>query len=281
MDKFGLLLFLASITFHTGLLFGIYRLLRLLTSHTEDKDLWNAANWLVSALQAIFATGIGLVSVSLSGTDMLYIRLPFLKPFAWFSLGYWIYDLVCLFLLVTHEKQQKEEAEQKVRPPGSPNGRSWRGCFSLLRNILSFVRWWPGIVFHHLVIATFLVIGILTTSRVRGDSIVGYSLLMELSSIFVALRSALGKLSLKESPWYLAVSIAMIGTFFLCRILLMPAVVHLYCSQLGVGYLNAVLSLPFKCKLGTSSFYLLNLYWFSLMIRGAVKVYKKKVLKIE
>jgi len=95
------------------------------------------------------------------------------------------------------------------------------------------------------------------------------------------LRSALGKLSLKKSGVYLAVSILMILTFLVCRILLIPAVIHLYCSQLGVGYLNAVLSLPFKCKLGTSSFYLLNLYWFSLMIKGAVKVYRKKVLKVE
>jgi vancomycin permeability regulator SanA len=84
------------------------------------------------------------------------------------------------------------------------------------------------------------------------------------------------KLSLKQSPLYLAISITMLVTFFVCRILLMPAVIHLYCAQLGVGYLNAVLGLPLKCKLGTSSFYALNLYWFSLMIRGAVRVYQKR-----
>ncbi len=61
-------------------------------------------------------------------------------------------------------------------------------AFLLLKHVVNFVRWWPGIVFHHLAIATFLVMGILATNRVRGDSIVGYSLLMELSSIFVALR---------------------------------------------------------------------------------------------
>jgi TLC domain len=85
------------------------------------------------------------------------------------------------------------------------------------------------------------------------------------------------KLSLKQSPLYLVISITMLVTFFACRILLMPAVIHLYCVQLGVGYLNAVLRLPLKCKLGTSSFYALNLYWFSLMIRGAVRVYRKKM----
>jgi hypothetical protein len=287
---------------------------------------------------------------------MLHIRLPFLQPFAWFSLGYWLYDLVCLFVLVTLEQMKEDDlcrsegptpgpgGEGKVRPdagpplgpvgpspvvPGKEEGEMGRGegspcvpwvhkreigsgegtpvpgegsppgpgectppgpgegtppgpgegppsvpgegttpvpgegtppipgkgtplgpgegtplgpgegtppgpeegtppstgegtlhgpgewtppgpggekkevrlpegpvevkrrgafAFLLLKHVVNFVRWWPGIVFHHLAIATFLVMGILATNRVRGDSIVGYSLLMELSSIFVALR---------------------------------------------------------------------------------------------
>jgi hypothetical protein len=152
------------------------------------QDLWSAANWLVSAGQAVFATGVGLFSISLTGTEMLHIQLPFLKPFAWFSLGYWLYDLVCLFVLVTLEERDKAKVNKQDTEVSSSSGQ-WKGRLSRLgRNIVSFVRWWPGIVFHHLGIATFLVIGILTTARVRGDSIIGYSLLMELSSIFVALR---------------------------------------------------------------------------------------------
>lgn len=273
MEIFGVLLFLFSLIFHTSLLVSLYHVLRAWTRSTQDKELWSAANWFVSALQATFATGVGLVGISRSGTDMLHIRLPFLRPFAWFSLGYWLYDLVCLFILVTGEQELEERRRRRknhaaVQPPRR----------SLPRSIVSFVCWWPGIVFHHLGIMAFLVIGILTTSRVQGDSIIGYSLLMELSSVFVALRSAIMKLSWKESRLYLVVSIIMLVTFFLCRILLMPVVIHLYCRQLGLGYLTAVLALPLKCKIGTSSFYALNLYWFSLMVKGAVKVYRKKAI---
>ena len=139
---------------------------------------------MVSALQATFATGVGLVAVHLAGTDLLHIRLPFLRPFAWFSLGYWLYDLVCLFVLITRERQEAELKKHAAN--GDEVGGRRRA--SLLRNVVNFVRWWPGIVFHHLGIATVLIIGILPTTRVRGDSIIGYSLLMELSSIFVALR---------------------------------------------------------------------------------------------
>jgi hypothetical protein len=168
------------------------------------QDLWSAANWLVSALQATFATGVGLVGISRSGTDMLHIRLAFLRPFAWFSLGYWLYDLVCLFILVTREqldedlkKKNNNAAKAALISNSGGDNTSQKQSFSssglppliaLPRSIVRFVCWWPGIVFHHLGIVSFLVVGILTTTRVQGDSIIGYSLLMELSSIFVALR---------------------------------------------------------------------------------------------
>jgi len=60
-------------------------------------------------------------------------------------------------------------------------------------------------------------------------------------------------------------------TFFLARILLVPAVIFLYSSQIGALPLQGFLSIPLKCQLGTLAFYLLNSYWFFLMLRGCVK----------
>lgn len=124
---------------------------------------------MVSILQAGLATLVGVAAVLSTNNDILDTRIPFLKPYAWFNLGYWIYDLVCLFVLVT-----RDEGEQ---------GKG------LVANIVRFVQWWPGIVFHHVAIIVFLTMGILYTSRVRGDGIVGFALIMELSSIFVAFRN--------------------------------------------------------------------------------------------
>jgi len=261
MEIFGALLFCFSVAFHTSLLLaGKHLLDHKFSAFTSSKNLWSAANWLVSIIQALLATSVGLIAVNLTNSDVLYTRVQFLKPYAWFSLGYWTYDLVCLFILVTQEAKNSG---------------------GLLRKMLNFVQWWPGIVFHHLGIIVFLYLGIIETSRVRGDGIIGFSLLMELSSIFVALRSLLGKLELKASLMYLLVSLSMVFTFFLCRILLLPYVVMLYCRQAELGLLQGVLALPTSCKVGTLSFYTLNMYWFSLMLKGCVKAVRRKGLKDE
>lgn len=132
------------------------------------QSLWSAANWSVSFLQATLATLVGFSAVLYTRSDILHTQLSFLKPYAWFSIGYWFYDLICLYVIVSMERKDTS-----------------RG---LITNIINFIQWWPGIVFHHIGILVFLSLGILYTSRVRGDGIVGFSLLMELSSIFVALR---------------------------------------------------------------------------------------------
>jgi len=265
MEIFGALLFCFSVAFHTSLLLaGKHLLDHRFSAFTSSKNLWSAANWLVSIIQALLATSVGLIAVNLTNSDVLYTRVQFFKPYAWFSLGYWTYDLVCLFILVSQEAENS-------------GGRNT----GLLRKMVNFVHWWPGIVFHHLGIIVFLYLGIIETSRVRGDGIIGFSLLMELSSIFVALRSLLGKLELKATLMYLVVSLSMVFTFFLCRILLLPYVVMLYCRQAELGLIQGVLALPTSCKVGTLSFYTLNMYWFSLMLKGCVKAVRRKDLKDE
>ena len=105
----------------------------------------------------------------------------------------------------------------------------------------------------------------------RGDGIVGMSLICEFSSIFVAWRSALSRLGFKQSKVYWFVGVTMIVIFFLVRILLLPTTVYLYCSQLGLSLYQGIMGLPKVCKVGTSIMYGLNLYWFSLMIIGLKK----------
>lgn len=256
----GIVIFGSSILLHSALLFISKHVLQnKFTSITNNQSLWSAANWSVSFLQATLATLVGFSAVLYTRSDILHTQLSFLKPYAWFSIGYWFYDLVCLYVIVSMERKDTS-----------------RG---LITNIINFIQWWPGIVFHHIGILVFLSLGILYTSRVRGDGIVGFSLLMELSSIFVALRSLLAKLELKSTKLYLQVSIIMVITFFFSRIFLLPYVVHLYCSQSNLGLLEGINSLPILCKLGTFSFYSLNLYWFYLMLKGCVKAIKNGGIK--
>lgn len=261
MEYLGLILCVGSVWFHTGLLvISKIFLKRKFSSVPNNQILWNAANWLVSALQAVLATLVGLWVVLYARLDVIDTNIQFLKPYAWFNLGYWLYDLVCMYILVT-----------------LPQGKTWPSSI----NLMYFIQWWPGIVFHHIGIIAVLLFGIIFTGRVRGDGVVGLALLMELSSIFVALRSFLAKLELKRTRAYLIVSILMVFTFFTARILLIPWVLHLYSTQSNLTMLQGLFSLPLVCRIGTALFYSLNIYWFSLMIKGCVKAIRLGGLKEE
>jgi len=255
-----MILCVSSIWFHTGLLVlsKIFLKKTLRGEIPSNQNLWNAANWLVSALQACLATLVGLFVVVYAKLDVLEERIQFLKPYAWFNLGYWFYDLICMYILVT-----------------LPQGKT----FPSSNNLINFIKWWPGIVFHHIGIIFILLFGIIFTSRVRGDGIVGFALLMELSSIFVALRSFLAKLNMKSTRAYLVISILMVITFFTARIVLIPMTLHLYSSQSNLSFVQGLVNLPLVCRLGTACFYSLNIYWFSLMIKGCIKAVRAGVLK--
>jgi hypothetical protein len=259
MEYLGLILFVGSICLHTGLLVITKIFLKTkFSSISNNQNVWNAANWLVSAIQAVLATLVGIWVVLYARLDVTDTHIPFLKPYAWFSLGYWLYDLVCMYILVT-----------------LPKGKTWPS----FTNLMNFIQWWPGIVFHHIGLIAVLLFGIIFTGRVRGDGVVGLALLMELSSIFVALRSFLAKLDLKRTRAYLIVSILMVLTFFTARILLIPWVLHLYSTQSNLTLLQGLFSLPLVCRLGTALFYSLNIYWFSLMLKGCVKAIRLGGLK--
>jgi len=265
----------------------------------KEKDLLYAANWAVSLLQASVVTVIGIVGCIYTGFNTRATDLPVLVPYGWFNLGYWLYDLLALFHLANFDKtvdgekdsncndmldqyDEKKDGEQDCF--NAPDHQSKLGAFlshwarvmvQLTFRVMVFVTWWPGIVAHHLGIILFMAVGVLSPTRAgQGDGLITLGLLTELSSIFVAGRGLLARLGMREGKWYLVVNICMVFTFFLARILLVPAVIILYSTQIGALPLQGFLSIPLKCQLGTLAFYLLNSYWFFLMLCGCLKALK-------
>lgn len=222
--------------------------------HVPRLDLSYAANWSVSFLQAILSTVVGSVGAYTANLDLMEYRLPFLVVYGWINLGYWVYDFLALFFL----------ANEDVKPVENVWSR-----------MVTFVCWWPGIVFHHIGIIIFLYMGILNTERLRGDGVIALAQIMELSSIFVAARSGLARLGLKHTQTYFIVSLLMVVSFMVARILLVPCIIWLYCSQQDLDLLGGISTMPIKCRVGTIAFYGLNLHWFFLMLRGAIKLYMK------
>ena len=227
--------------------------------------------------------------------------MQLLVPYGWFNLGYWLYDLLALCHLanfdnIAHGDRDSNFNDMLRDSHSVEKQKVQQDCCHLDRTqekrlldqlvevvtqfacrVAVFVTWWPGIVAHHLGIILFMVFGVLSPTRAgQGDGLITLGLLTELSSIFVAARGLLARLGLRKSKWTLLVSICMVFTFFLARILLIPAVIVLYSTQIGSLPFQGFLSIPLKCQLGTLAFYLLNSYWFFLMLRGCFKALAKK-----
>jgi len=283
---------------HWFLSWVTYRQLITSFSSVTEKDLLYAANWAVSFLQASVVTIIGVVGCLYTGFDTSAKDLPVLVPYGWFNLGYWLYDLLALFHLANLDNTIFEKGKdsnwnnadwekdadsdplscaqrREATVPAVPS-RVQKALSKLARSVAVFVAWWPGIVAHHLGIILFMAVGVLSPTRAgQGDGLIIIGLLTELSSIFVAARGFLARVGLRESKWYVGVSIAMVVSFFVARILLVPLVIVLYSRQIGIPTLQGFRSIPLKCQMGTTAFYMLNSYWFLLMLRGCIKAIRK------
>lgn len=128
-------------------------------------------------------------------------------------------------------------------------------------------------VFHHLFIGSY---GLAVISFLRGglgDCVFSFMYMMELSTPFVSFRSILSVMGLKESKVYLVNGLVMLITFFWCRVFLMPYVCYYYSQVINLPFFEALWRLPRGCKISIMALFLPQLYWFRLMIRGAIKVF--------
>ena len=228
--------------------------------NTPTLDVLYAANWLVSLVHAVITTLVGVVMFMGCEMELMEVKVPLLYPYGWLSLGYWVYDLLSLAFLANKATL--------------PNKQGWI-LQEVSRQISNLVRWWPGMVGHHLGVITFLCMAVINTDRQRGDGMVVVALIMEISSVFVAARSALARLGFKKTSLYLWISICMVASFFLGRIVLIPGIILLYSKQQGLSLVQGILTMPKKCAVGTLMFYGLNCYWFGLMVKGSIKVLRK------
>ena len=104
-----------------------------------------------------------------------------------------------------------------------------------------------------------------------------YRLISELSTPFVNLWSTFRTLDEKNTIWYAFSSIGMVTTFCVCRIMPMPW--HWYVLWFTIiDPASFIVPLHFRVLtvINFLAFDVLNVYWFSKMVRGAVKLFRKR-----
>ncbi|EDW72200.2 uncharacterized protein Dwil_GK10357 [Drosophila willistoni] len=143
-------------------------------------------------------------------------------------------------------------------------------------DFLKYVLTHPVMMIHHVFIGTF---GLLVVTYIRGGGhcIYSYMFMMEFSTPFVSLRSILSTMRLKDSPAYIANGLLMLATFFVCRVCMWPYVMWRYSMAIdAVSIWSAMSGLPRGCLISIAILFLPQLYWFYLMVIGAIKVFLPK-----
>ncbi|XP_041447847.1 ceramide synthase [Drosophila obscura] len=143
-------------------------------------------------------------------------------------------------------------------------------------DFLKYVLTHPVMMIHHVFIGTF---GLLVVTYIRGGGhcIYSYMFMMEFSTPFVSLRSILSTMRLKESRVYIANGLLMLATFFVCRVCMWPYVMWRYSLAIEAATLwSAMSGLPRGCLVSIAILFLPQLYWFYLMVLGALKVFLPK-----
>ncbi|XP_056263060.1 ceramide synthase-like isoform X2 [Pseudoliparis swirei] len=209
---------------------------------------------LVSSLQAVLASSAGLVIAS-SCRDVMEDRHWLTDRYILFAAPYFAFDIYAMFLCYWHKLQVKgHEAQGGVASVGG------------------FLRREKLLVLHHVFMVAFCCPASLLWRRGRGDFFQALLFLAELSTPCVCLSKVLIQFQKQHTLLHRLNGLLLLFTFFFCRVLLFPYLYFIYSRYASVPVYRLPLVAPWQCTLGASLLWPLQLYWFTLICRGAIHV---------
>uniref|UniRef100_A0A8D0DBI6 TLC domain containing 3B n=1 Tax=Sander lucioperca TaxID=283035 RepID=A0A8D0DBI6_SANLU len=194
---------------------------------------------LVSSVQAVMASSAGWIITS-SCRDVVEDSHWLTDTYILFATPYFAYDIYAMFLCYRHRLQVK--------------GHEGVGAA-----VAGYLRREKLMVLHHV----FMVLW----RQGKGDFFQGVLFLAELSTPFVCLAKVL----IQHTLLHKVNGVLMLLTFFSCRVLLFPYLYYAYSRYASIPLYAVPLVAPWQCNLGAALLWPLQLYWFTLICRGALR----------
>ena len=130
---------------------------------------------------------------------------------------------------------------------------------------------------HHLSLSLFFIpLMVNNRDHTPGDPMLASALIMEASTPFVSIRAILYNLHLRHSLVYVVNGLVMVLAFLSCRILIYPCFYYVYAGSKGITMLEAIQTTPLRCASFMIFAFLPQIYWFRMMVLGAMKVVMEK-----
>ncbi|XP_028823605.1 protein FAM57B isoform X2 [Denticeps clupeoides] len=177
-----------------------------------------------------------------------------------FAVPYFVYDIYAMFLCYWHKLQVKgHEMENGPRPLGVA--------------LTSYLRREFLMVLHHVVMVAVCFPVSVFWRQGRGDYFQGVMFLAELSTPSVCLGKILIQYKQQHTLLHKVNGALMLITFFVCRVLLFPYLYYVYGRYASIPFYLVPFSVPWHCNLGAALLMAPQLYWFSLICRGALRLF--------
>ncbi|XP_042249316.1 ceramide synthase-like isoform X1 [Thunnus maccoyii] len=212
---------------------------------------------LVSSVQAVMASSAGCVIAS-SCRDVIEDKHWLTNAYILFATPYFAYDIYAMFLCYWHKLQVKGHEEGGVR--------------SMSAAVAGYLRREPLMVLHHVFMVAFCFPASLLWRQGKGDYFQGVLFLAELSTPSVCLGKVLIQYKKQHTLLHKVNGVLMLLTFFSCRVLLFPYLYYAYSRYASIPVYEVPLVAPWQCNLGAALLWPLQLYWFTLICRGALRL---------
>ncbi|XP_031170496.1 ceramide synthase-like [Sander lucioperca] len=206
---------------------------------------------LVSSVQAVMASSAGWIITS-SCRDVVEDSHWLTDTYILFATPYFAYDIYAMFLCYRHRLQVK--------------GHEGVGAA-----VAGYLRREKLMVLHHVFMVAFCFPASLLWRQGKGDFFQGVLFLAELSTPFVCLAKVLIQYRKQHTLLHKVNGVLMLLTFFSCRVLLFPYLYYAYSRYASIPLYAVPLVAPWQCNLGAALLWPLQLYWFTLICRGALR----------
>ncbi|MFT7798166.1 protein FAM57B-like [Arapaima gigas] len=214
---------------------------------------------LVSSIQAIMASTAGYI-IATSCEDIIKDQHWLTSSYILFAVPYFVYDIYAMFMCYWYKLQVKGHEDSSKPKPLSTAFASY-----LRREFL--------MVLHHVVMVTVCFPISVFWRQGKGDYFQGVMFLAELSTPSVCLGKILIQYKQQHTLLHKVNGCLMLVTFFICRVLLFPYLYYAYGRYASIPLYMVPLSVPWHCNLGAALLMAPQVYWFSLICRGAFRLF--------
>lgn len=245
-----------------GLFFGFRTLLRRRFTHWSEADVVCVSERLVSSVHACLATAAGITIVVSTCKDVITDSHWLANGFALFGAPYMAYDIGAMYLSNYHVQKVKGHSELY-------SGHS-------LQTAKAFLSKNRMMVLHHVALLLIFMPITLFFRHGLGDFFIGCLFIIEFSTPFVSIGKILIQLGLDDTWLHRVNGVAVLLSFFTCRILVFPFMYWMYGRRFGIPLYQVAFHLPMQCNVGNLAILAPQVYWFTLLLRKAHRLYLRQ-----